>query len=84
MRQQLESETQNLMQGLVALQQSAAKFASAGQSVEYLAEQKQGGVTIRPRPGLPPWVLEAPRQQKITGLLVCRTPGEQPLWGARA
>ena len=42
MRQQLEAEAQNLMQGLLALQQSAAKFAAAGQAVEYLHEQKQG------------------------------------------
>lgn len=41
-RQQLEAETQNLMQGMVALQQSAAKFAAAGQAVEYLQDQKQG------------------------------------------
>lgn len=43
LRQQLEAQVQDLMQGLMALQQSAAKFAAAGQSVEYLAEQKQGG-----------------------------------------
>ncbi|GAB4818935.1 hypothetical protein N2152v2_005981 [Parachlorella kessleri] len=48
MRQQLEAEAQNLMQGLLALQQSAAKFAAAGQAVEYLHEQKQGQPVLVP------------------------------------
>lgn len=40
---QLESEIDGLMQNALALQQTAAKFAGAGQAVEYLQEQKQGG-----------------------------------------
>ena len=48
-QQQLEAESQNLMQGLLALQQSAAKFAAAGQAVEYLQEQKQGADAARRR-----------------------------------
>lgn len=40
---QLESEINGLMQNALALQQTAAKFAGAGQAVEYLQEQKQGG-----------------------------------------
>lgn len=39
---QIEQELQTYMQNMVALQQTAARFANAGQSVEYLQDQKPG------------------------------------------
>ena len=42
-RQSLEQELQTMSQNALALQSTAGKFAAAGQAVEYLQEQKQGG-----------------------------------------
>ena len=39
---QLETDINGLVQNAVALQQTAGKFAAAGQAVEFLQDQKQG------------------------------------------
>jgi hypothetical protein len=44
LRQQLEQEYQAFVQNAMTLQQTATKFAGAGQAVEYLQEQKKGEV----------------------------------------
>lgn len=48
LQQQLTSETNGFIQNMVALQQTATRFAAAGQSVEYLREQKQGQPVLLP------------------------------------
>lgn len=42
---QLEGEINGFIQNALTLQQTAGKFAAAGQSVEYLQEQKKGEET---------------------------------------
>ena len=42
-RQSLEQELRTMTQNAVTLQSTAAKFGAAGQAVEYLQDQKQGG-----------------------------------------
>ncbi len=41
-RQSLEGELRTMQQNGVTLQSTAAKFATAGQAVEFLQDQKQG------------------------------------------
>lgn len=41
-RQQIQQEVQSLAENHITLQDTAAKFAAAGQSIEYLQEQQQG------------------------------------------
>ncbi len=43
LRQSLEQEVQAMAQNGLTLQSTAAKFGAAGQAVEYLQDQKQGG-----------------------------------------
>lgn len=43
LRQSLEQEVQGMAQNGLTLQSTAAKFGAAGQAVEYLQDQKQGG-----------------------------------------
>ncbi|KAK2078153.1 hypothetical protein QBZ16_004021 [Prototheca wickerhamii] len=45
---QLETEINGLVQHAVALQQTAGKFAAAGQAVEFLQDQKQGQPLLLP------------------------------------
>lgn len=48
LHQQLSQEVNSFMNSLVALQQTAAKFAAAGRSVEALKESKQGDMLMLP------------------------------------
>ena len=48
LQQQLSTEVGNFVNNMVTLQQTAAKFAAAGQSVEHLKEQKQGQPVLLP------------------------------------
>ncbi|KAL6777676.1 PFD5 [Auxenochlorella protothecoides x Auxenochlorella symbiontica] len=45
---QLEGEINGFIQNALTLQQTAGKFAAAGQSVEYLQEQKKGQPLLLP------------------------------------
>lgn len=45
---QLEQELQSYTQSMLALQQTASRFANAGQSVEYLQDQKPGRLREAP------------------------------------
>lgn len=48
LQQQLSSEMNNFVSSLIALQQTAAKFATAGRSVESLKDTKQGDMLMLP------------------------------------
>jgi prefoldin alpha subunit len=48
LHQRLSTEVANLTSSAVALQETAARFATAGQSIEYLQEQKQGQSVLLP------------------------------------
>jgi hypothetical protein len=48
LQEQLTNEVNTFMQNIVALQQTAGRFATAGQSIEYLSEQKQGQPVLLP------------------------------------
>jgi prefoldin alpha subunit len=48
LQQQLSSEVNNFVSSLIALQQTAAKFATAGRSVESLKDTKQGDMLMLP------------------------------------
>ena len=43
-QQSLQQELRTMSQNALTLQSTASKFAAAGQAVEYLQEQKQGGL----------------------------------------
>lgn len=49
--QQLSNEVDGFVNNMVALQQTATRFAAAGQSVEYLKDQKQGQPVLLPMTG---------------------------------
>lgn len=46
--QQLATEVENFTNNMIALQQTATRFATAGQSVEYLKQQKSGQSVLLP------------------------------------
>jgi prefoldin alpha subunit len=48
LNQQLTAEVENFTSNMIALQQTATRFATAGQSVEYLMRQKGGQAVLLP------------------------------------
>ena len=48
LQEQVANEVNTCMQNIVALQQTAGRFATAGQSIEFLSEREQGQPVLLP------------------------------------